>query len=132
MLQELHNIKDVETEQIAKTDQEIYQMALEDWLTVLSRLWTAYDKHLDPERLALYQRTLQIVPLGLLENAIDRVIREHVYNSVPTVAEVWTAVRKELGNPHDIEQAIDAWCEASWRRCTYRFPSVAAETEVVE
>lgn len=107
-----------------QTSEELYQTPLEEWLTVLSRLWTAYDKPLDPDRLALYQRTLAIVPMGLLELAIDRVIREHVYNSVPTVAQVWAAVRKELGNPHDIDQAISAWCDARWRRCVVLFGGV--------
>lgn len=108
------------------------QTVLEDWLTVLSRLWTSYGKPLEPERLQEYQRMLQIVPLGLLEKAIDRVVREHTFNSVPTVGEVWFAVRKELGNPLDIEQAIEAWCEQSWHRCVVHFDGVAVETEAAE
>lgn len=95
-----------------KTDQEIYQAAMEEWLSVLTQLWTAYDKPLDPERLTLYQKMLGEVPLGLLEKAVKRVIREHKYNSVPAVGDVWSAIRKELGNPYDIDQAIQAWCDA--------------------
>jgi hypothetical protein len=95
---------------VPKTDQEIYQAAMEEWLGVLTQLWTAYDKPLDSSRLELYQKMLGDVPLGLLDKAIKRVIREHKYNSVPAVGDVWSAIRKELGNPHDIDQAIQAWC----------------------
>lgn len=94
-----------------KSDQEIYQAAMEEWLGVLTQLWTAYDKPLDPDRLALYQNMLGDVPMGLLEKAIKRVIREHKYNSVPAVGDVWSAIRKELGNPHDIDRALQEWSE---------------------
>jgi len=110
------------------------QVFLEEWLSVLSRLWTAYDKPIDANRLTLYRDMLARIPLGLLERAIDRAVQEHMYNSVPTVAEVWQAVRKELGNPYDIEQGIQEWCDRRWRQICVEFPAVqavAAETESV-
>jgi hypothetical protein len=52
--------------------------------------------------------------LGMLELAVLRVIRENPYQMVPLPGAVWVAVRKELGNPHDVHAAIEAWCEARW------------------
>lgn len=115
--------------QVEVSDDEIYQAAMEEWLNVLARLWVAFDKPLDPVRLALYQGMLNKLPLGLLELAVERVVREHKYNSVPTVAQVWEAVRKELRNPFDLDQAIDTWCELKFQSCFYRFDGVSAETE---
>ena len=117
---------------------EAYQEALDEWIGVLSRLWTACGKIPDTDRLVLYQEELAIVPLGLLQKAVSRAIREHAYNNVPTVGELWAAVRKELGDPHDIEQAISDWKYVTSRQCIVRFPavlqpvasSVAAETEI--
>lgn len=115
--------------QVEVTDDELYQAAMEEWLNVLARLWVAFDKPLEPVRLALYQSLLNKLPLGLLELAVERVVREHKYNSVPTVAEVWDAVRKELHNPFDLDQAITMWSELKFQRCMYRFEGVAVETE---
>src|SRR5690348_11351360 len=86
------------------SDDQIYQQALVEWLGVLSRLWTAYGKAIDPVQMTVYRDMLCKLPMGLLELSIDRVVQDHVYNSVPTVAEVWQAVRKVLGNPVDLGQ----------------------------
>lgn len=111
------------------SDEEIYQMALEDWLGILAKLWTAFGKPLDPEALQIYREMLAGVPIGLLEKAITRVIREHRFATVPTIAEVWTAIRKELGNPViDLDQAIEGWCERVWESAFYRFETVTTET----
>jgi len=112
-----------------KTDAEIHDMAMDVWLDQLIRLWDAVGKPLESERLQIYQRELRAVPLGLLENAVSRVIRENVYNNVPTVGTIWKAVRMELGNPSDDMTAIEDWCERSWQRCFVRFDVVAMETE---
>jgi hypothetical protein len=107
-----------------------YQMALEEWLGVLSRLWTAFDKPVDPIRLTIYRDALGKVPMGLLEKAIERVLHEHTYSNVPTIGEVWAALRKELHNPYDIDQAIEQWSEGLWNRChtNFHFEDVAVET----
>jgi hypothetical protein len=116
-------------------DDEIYQLALEEWMDVLSRLWKAYSKKVDEEQLEIYFNMLRGVPMGLLEKAIERVVREHTYNTVPTVAEVWQAVRKELDNPYDVDQAIRDWCDRRWYSMFVQFPAVqevvSVETESV-
>jgi len=114
------------------TDEEIRELAAMDWLGVMAKLWSVFGKPLDPDALTIYQEMLDGVPLGLLEKAIRRVVREHKYNSVPTVAEVWTAVRKELGNPEDVDQAIESWVNAQFKSAVYRFETVTAVTAEVE
>lgn len=104
---------------------------LKEWLSVLARLWTAYGKLPDADRMTLYRDMLSKIPMGLLEKAIDHVVQEHVYNSVPTVADVWQAVRKELGNPYDMDQAIQEWCDRRWRAICVQFPGVQNIAEVV-
>lgn len=101
----------VELEEV-KTDEDIYQAALEEWLGILGQLWTAYDKEIEPDRLEIYRKQFSILPMGLLDVAVTRAIREHTFNSVPTVGEVWQAVRKILGNPSDLDGAIEHWHES--------------------
>lgn len=110
------------------TDAEIKQALLQEWLDVLSGLWTAFGKPLDAGQLQVYRRALGAVPIGLLELAVARSIREHRFASVPTVHEIWQAVSRELGDPHDVLLAIEAWQDAGWARVLRR---VAAETEPV-
>lgn len=118
------------------SDDEIYQEALKDWLRVLSRLWLAFGKQIDPVQFAIYRDMLSQLPLGLLELAIDQAVKGHAFNTVPTIAEVWQAVRQVLGNPnpHYLDQAIREWCDRRWRQICVEFPAVqavAVETEVV-
>jgi hypothetical protein len=56
------------------------------------------------------------VPLGLLELALRRVIRENTYNVVPLPGVVWAAVRRELGEPCEIGLAMENWVERKWQR----------------
>lgn len=103
----------------------------EEWLDILVQLWTAFGKKVDADQLLIYQQNLSIVPMGLLDAAVKRVIREHSFNNVPTIAEVWTAVRKELRNPVDLDRAIQEWTEQKWANAVYTFgDAVAIETEV--
>jgi hypothetical protein len=114
------------------SEEDCQQAALEDWLEVLSRLWVAYDKPLDPIRLVLYQNMLGKLPTGLLELAIEQTVKVHgKYNNVPTVGEVWDAVRVVLHNPHNLDQAIEDWSARKFEVCMYRFDRVAVETEEV-
>lgn len=101
-------------------EHKILEMARRDWLDVISRLWRAVDKQPDPKRLLLYGQELAGVPTGLLEKAVSRCIREHTYSNVPTIGEVWQAVRTELDNPLDTEQAIRNWCDEQWRKGLWR------------
>jgi hypothetical protein len=92
---------------------EEYDLALEEWLGVLADLWTAAGKPLEADRLQVYRRSLEDVPLGLLELAVQRVIRENVYHVVPLPGVVWVAVRRELGEPWDVRMALEDWA----RKC---------------
>lgn len=116
----------------AMTEDECQQAALEEWLEVLSTLWVAYDKPLDPVRLVLYQNIIGKLPLGLLKLSIEQTLRDHgKYNNVPTIGEVWDAVRVVLHNPHDLDRAIEEWSDRKFEACIYRFGGVVVETEVV-
>jgi len=98
------------------SDEQIHQAALEEWLGVLAELWTALGKPLDAERLRVYQVAMESVPLGLLELAVRRVIRENTYQVVPLPGAVWAAVHSELGNPRQVTTAIETWVDERWRR----------------
>jgi len=80
---------------------------------VLAELWTTVGKPIDAERLKVHQKALGSVPLEL---AVMRVIRENPYQVVPLPGVVWAVVRKELGNPYDVNAGIEAWCEERRRR----------------
>jgi hypothetical protein len=58
-----------------------------------------------------HQRALEDVPLGLVECAVARVVRENEYSIVPPPGVVWAAVRKEMGDPYDARAAIEGWKE---------------------
>ena len=126
------NLQAVSQAEMDRIENDCYQAAMEEWLEVLSRLWVAYDKPLDPIRLVLYQTMLGKLPLGLLELAVEQTIRAHgKFNNVPTVGEVWDALRVVLHNPFDLDQAIEDWSARKFESCVYRFQSVAVETEVM-
>ena len=100
------------------------QMMLDEWLGVVSQLWDAVGKDPDEKRLTVYARQLSMIPLGLLERSVDRAIRENgKYQTVPTIGAIWAAVRKELGDPVDLDTAIQAWIERQFDKCIVRFGS---------
>jgi hypothetical protein len=113
---------------LAMTEAEIFQAEREEWLGVLAQLWIAYDREIDPERLTLYQRQFGAVPLGLLQEGVDRAIRQHRFNSVPLPSDVWIAIQAILGSPRDLESAIRQWGETLWSR-VHLLDGVATETE---
>jgi len=96
------------------TEEEIRQAAVEDWLGVLARLWTAIGKPIEAERLQLYREAFHGVPLGILEKAVERVIKGMVYQVVPLPGVVWEAIRTELGDPVDIDKAMKEWLDVRW------------------
>jgi hypothetical protein len=95
-----------------KSDQEIFDMGLDAWVGEIIRLWQAIDKPVDRERLGIYISALQEIPFGILHLAISRALRAHTYSNVPTIGEVFAAVKQELGNPRDVKQAISEWIQA--------------------
>jgi hypothetical protein len=90
------------------------ELLLGEWLGVLAEMWTATGKPLEADRLQVYRNSLGEVPLGLLELAVRRVIRENTYNVVPLPGAVWAAVRKELWEPWDVRVAMEEWVERRW------------------
>jgi len=80
-------IKDV------KSDTQIYQLATAEWTAQLTQLWEAVGKPVDRKQLAVYVKQLGRVPLGLLEQAISEILQNHSYNSVPTLGEIWKAIK---------------------------------------
>lgn len=115
------------------SDQEIYAMAMAEWQNVLVRLWTAFQKKPTPDQLELYVEQLEDIPLELLEKAVRRAIRDYRYGNVPSVHDVWEALRKEMGlDPHhDILLEIKDWHALQWERIVYRGTQVVAEIEIV-
>lgn len=107
---------------LVRTDAEIEQDAYLEWTDVLIGMWEAIGKPLDEKRLAKYAKELKDIPLGLLEKAISRAIRNGGdYQVVPTISAIWGALRKELGNPYDIDEAIERWREAKYQSIIVRF-----------
>jgi len=80
-------IKDV------KSDTQIYQLATAEWTAQLTQLWEAVGKPVDRKQLAVYVKQLGRVPLGLLEQAISEILQNHSYNTVPTLGEIWKAIK---------------------------------------
>lgn len=91
------------------TDAKIYEEALEEWTSILAQLWTGIGKPIDDQRLKIYCDQLKDVPMGLLENAINRVLRQNTWNVIPPVGTIWQAIRKELGDPHDLDYSLKIW-----------------------
>jgi hypothetical protein len=98
-----------QNEMFPLSDEQIYNMALEEWVGVLASMWVLCGRPVDVERLKIYKRNLSRVPLGLLEMAIDRVFRENVYQNVPVTGVIWDAIKKELGNPYNLDMAMENW-----------------------
>ena len=104
------------------TDIEIEQCANVEWLETLSGMWEAIGKPLDEKRLQKYAKELNGIPLGLLEKAVSRAIRNSGdYQVIPTISAIWGALRRELGNPYDIDQAIERWIETQYQSSVKRF-----------
>lgn len=70
------------------SDQQIYNLALQDWTDILGKLWTAFGKPLNVDQLKVYREALADVPLGVLEHVVEETIKQHKFNSVPTLAEL--------------------------------------------
>ncbi len=108
--------------QVPKTEEGIEQAASVEWLDVLSGMWEAIGKPLDEKRLNKYAKELSTIPLGLLERAVSRAIRNNgEYQVVPTIAAIWKAARVELRNPLDIDSAIERWVVNMYESGVRRF-----------
>lgn len=109
-------------------DEEIHQSAAVEWLGILSKLWTSVGKTPTQDQLQVYQEMLGDVPLKLLEQTINRTLREHKYNTVPTIGNVWDAFIVEL-NPQpgmSVREALGRWESQLWDSVVYRFDEVTS------
>ena len=102
------------------TEEQIQEALTHEWMGVLEPLWTAIGKPVEAARLKVYKDVLGVIPLGVLEQAVKRALRENTYSQVPPPGEVWKAAMSELGDPSDaeIEQAVDRWLCRRWGKVT--------------
>lgn len=116
---------ETQTDNITLTLEVDYQkVAIDEWIATLTRMWDAVDKPVDDRRLMVYVQEFKDIPLGLLEKAVGRAIRNNgVYTSVPTVGALWAAIRKEAGDFPNMEvmDVVDLWDQEKFERCIYRF-----------
>lgn len=94
------------------TDAQIHKMAIADWYSILESLWTAIGKPVDKQRMLIYGKDLGEVPCELLERAIKRIRLNSIYTQVPTIGEIWQAVKMELAE--DNCTTPEEWIERKW------------------
>jgi hypothetical protein len=81
-----------------KTDDQIYQEAYAEWVGVLSQLWAAIGKPVDPKQLAVYVKQLGDIPLGILERVVSSLLAKHIYHTVPTIGDIWWEMWLAMGH----------------------------------
>ena len=91
------------------SDEKIYQAAKAEWTGVLLQLWEAYGKQPDPKQLKVYVKQLGSVPMQTLEETVAILLREHKFNSVPTLAEIWAVIRKLNGDQDTVTVQTRPW-----------------------
>ena len=91
------------------TDEQIYKAARDEWTGVLLQLWSAYGKQPDPKQFKVYVKQLSGVPLAVLEDVIATLLREHKFNSVPTLGEIWDVIKKSTGNSDTVQVQTAPW-----------------------
>ena len=105
--------------ELKKHSEEITQ----EWMDILSDLWIAFGKQVDPKRLKVYIRNLSFIPLGLLEKAVPIAIqKQRKFNIVPTVGSVIEALEQTLGHPPDLNQAVDEWADRGFEKLFIPIP----------
>lgn len=100
--------------QSSLTDAQIYDLAVADWYSILESLWTAIGKPVDKKRMLIYGKDLGNVPCELLERAIKRLRLNCIYTQVPTIGEIWQAVKMEMAE--DRCTTPEEWIERKWIR----------------
>jgi len=120
------------------TDEELHKLLMQEmlkpWVTILTSLWTAFDKKPTSEMVEIYTDQLGEIPLELLKLVVKRAIRDHKFGNVPNVHDVWEALRRELelSLHDDLLEGIEQWKQTQFERILVRFPvisSVSMETE---
>lgn len=69
----------------------------------IKQLWDANGKEVNPAQFKVYYKQLKVIPLEHLENAITEVLRNHSFNSIPTIGEIFGALPK---NDYFLNRAI--------------------------
>ena len=85
-----------------KSNETIYKMAYHDWVNVLTQLWSAIGKPVNDKQLKVYIKQLSDVPMGTLDAIVATVLKEHKYNTVPMLAEIWAVMKRDFDG---LEQA---------------------------
>lgn len=90
------------------TDKQIEQAARAEWSGVLSQLWEAIGKPVNPSQLKVYVKQLGDLPLGALEIVVTELLRDHKYANVPTIGEIWQMIRKtfDTNDPEEIRRQL--------------------------
>jgi len=94
------------------SDAEIRKMAYRDWIDVLSQLWEATGKPVNDKQLAVYAKQLRNVPMSILEDVVSVLLREHTWNNVPTIGEIWKCIQDRHGDPDNLIVKERPWV---WR-----------------
>jgi hypothetical protein len=94
------------------SDAEIRKMAYRDWIDVLSQLWEATGKPVNDKQLAVYAKQLRNVPMSVLEDVVGVLLREHTWNNVPTIGEIWKCIQDRHGDPDNLIVKERPWV---WR-----------------
>ena len=84
-----------------KSDAWIRQQAYREWVDVLCQLWEAIGKPVNDKQLAVYVKQLGGVPMAILEDVVSALLREHTWNNVPTLGEIWACIRERHGEPEN-------------------------------
>jgi hypothetical protein len=92
------------------SDDKIYQAAKAEWMSILLQLWEAYGKQPDPKQLKVYVKQLGDLPMQTLEKTVAVLLREHKFNSVPTIAEIWAVVKQLNGDQDTVTAQTKPWC----------------------
>lgn len=85
------------------SDSEILALARHEWYSTLAQLWEATGKPVNQAQLKVYAKQLGDLPMGVLNRVVTEILRDHTYNNVPTIGEIWQKIRNIYGNHCDIE-----------------------------
>ena len=99
---------------IPKTDKEIRDMAMPDWVGTITRLWEAVGKTVDNKQLAVYVKELSGIPLELIEIIVSKMVRSNTWNSVPSIGAIWQEIHLviDVFRGDDDQHNIDRWIAA--------------------
>lgn len=84
-----------------KSDADVRKMAYREWVDVLCQIWEAIGKPVNDKQLAVYVKQLGDVPMAILEDVVATLLREHTWNNVPTLGEIWACIRERHGEPEN-------------------------------